>query len=142
MGAHALFCTAPDDLLQFGRGDNFDPAKVAKWMDFDKAAVSIISSVAQSSVRWDEGAPKAVVERLEEVATLANMVATIFDGDAEKTCIWFKTKNPMLGGISPRDMVRMGRQDRLRKFIVNAISDRSEGQRIESKRDQESNAVA
>jgi hypothetical protein len=34
--------------------------------------------------------------------------------------LWFKTRNPLLGDISPRDMIRLGRFERLRKFIINA----------------------
>jgi hypothetical protein len=112
---------AHKDALSFGRGSDFKPALVAEWLDFDKATVSKITSVARSSVRYDEAAPRAVRERLEEIANIANMVANIFDGDIAKTELWFRVKNPMLGDISPRDMVRLGRYDRLRKFIVNAV---------------------
>ena len=112
---------AHKDALDFGRGPEFNPAKVAEWLDFDKAAVSKIASVSKSSVRYDDAAPKAVKERLEEIADIANMVVGIFNGDVEKTALWFRVKNPLLGDISPRDMVRLGRYDRLRKFIVNAV---------------------
>ena len=30
----------------------------------------------------------------------------------------------MLGDVSPRDMIRLGRYERLRKFIINAMIDR------------------
>jgi len=48
------------------------------------------------------------------------MVADFFNGNTEKTVLWFKTRNPLLGDISPRDMIRLGRFERLRKFIINA----------------------
>lgn len=133
MNSAPLFATASDDLLNFGRGEQFDPKKVVDWMKFDRKAVSIMSSVSPHSVRYDEDIPRAVKERLEDVANLANMVAGIFDGDVDKTLLWFKTANPMLGNISPRDMVRMGRDDRLRKFIVGAIADNEDGQRVVAK---------
>ncbi len=66
-----------------------------------------------------------MVERLQEIAITINLVAKIFDGDVQKTAVWFKAKNPNLGDISPRDMVRLGRFDRLRKVIVNAMADQS-----------------
>ncbi len=121
-----LFSTvAPSDFLAFGRGSAFEPRKVVEWMDFTKNEVSKITSVAKASVRYDESAPKLVLDRLEEIANIANMVADIFEGDTAKTALWFKTKNPMLGDVSPRDMVRLGRYDRLRRFIVSAIVDRT-----------------
>ena len=50
------------------------------------------------------------------------MVAKVFDGDVEKTAVWFRARNPMLGDVSPRDMIRLGRFERLRKFIITAMS--------------------
>lgn len=120
-----LFDTvAPNDVLAFGRGAGFDPERVAEWLDLNKGEVSKIASVAKASVRYDDSAPRAVVERLEEIANIANLVAGIFDGDAAKAALWFGTRNPMLGDVSPRDMVRLGRYDRLRKFIITAVVDR------------------
>jgi len=34
--------------------------------------------------------------------------------------MWFSTDNPMLGGISPDDMIGAGRVDRLLKYVGNA----------------------
>ncbi len=125
MTATGLFDSVAPDRLAFGLGPTFDPKLVVDWMDFDKSEVSRIASVAKSSVRYDDAIPRAVRDRLEEIANIANMVAGIFDGDGAKTALWFRTKNPMLGDVSPRDMVRLGRYDRLRKFVVGAISDRA-----------------
>jgi len=49
-----------------------------------------------------------------------NLVAEFFDGDPVKTALWFRTPNPMLGDMSPRDMIRYGRYKRLQKFILEA----------------------
>lgn len=124
MHTASLFLSVPNrDTLHFGNGSEFEPRKVAEFMQLDRNAVSKIASVSAASVRWDQNAPKAVVERLEEIGAVANMVADIFDGDVAKTALWFRTKNPMLGDIAPRDMVRLGRYDRLRRFIVSAIQE-------------------
>jgi len=116
---------AEKDALAFGSGVNFEPKRVAEWMNLNKDEVSRIASVAKSTVRYDEKAPEAVVERLEEIANIINMVAGVFNGDAAKTSLWFKTKNPMLGDVSPRDMVRLGRYDRLRRYVVGALQERN-----------------
>ncbi len=34
----------------------------------------------------------------------------------------FQVKNPALGGISPRDMIRFGRYQKLEKFVQNALA--------------------
>lgn len=130
MNLPGLFQTVADDALAFGRGDSFHPKKVADWLDFSRDDVSRIASVSKSSVRWDEAIPKQVQDRLEEIGNIANMVAGIFDGDVGKAALWFKTKNPLLGDVSPRDMVRLGRYERLRKFVVSAIADRAAETRV------------
>ena len=79
-----------------------------------------MAQVAESSVRYDQEIPRKVRDRLEEIASIINMVAEVFEGDPAKTALWFKTSNPMLGDVSPRDMIRLGRYDKLRKFIVGA----------------------
>lgn len=121
--ASQLFDTVPADSMQFGYGKDFNAKGVADWLNFDKDEVSRIALVAKSSVRYDESIPKAVKERLEEIAVIINLVAKVLDGDAGKTAMWFKTKNPMLGDISPRDMIRLGRSERLRKYILGAMAD-------------------
>ena len=130
MNRPGLFSTVADDALHFGQGPAFHPKKVADWFDFTRDEVSRIASVSKSSVRWDDNIPKQVQERLEEIGNVANMVAGIFNGDAAKTALWFRTKNPMLGDVSPRDMVRLGRYERLRKFVVSAIADRAAEERV------------
>jgi len=77
------------------------------------------------SVRYDDNIPERVRERLEEIANTINLVAQAFDGDPDKTVSWFKARNPLLGDVSPRDMIRLGRYERLRRFIINATSERS-----------------
>jgi hypothetical protein len=72
-------------------------------------------------VRYDDAIPTAVKERLEDIASTINLVAKEFQGDPDKTVAWFKAQNPLLGDISPRDMIRLGKYDRLRRFIINAM---------------------
>lgn len=123
--AATLFDTIPQhDLLGFGLGPDFQPRRVVDWLDLRRAEVSHLADVSANSVRYDEAIPAAMRDRLEEVAITCNMVAEAFGGDLVKTAMWFKARNPMLGDVSPRDMVRLGRFDRLRKFILNAMSAR------------------
>jgi len=122
MNAISLFHTVPDrDYLSFGAGNHFDAKAVTEMLNLRKAEVSKIAHVAPSSVRYDDDMPAAVRERLEEIASICNMVAGFFDGDSTKTAMWFKTPNPMLGEVTPKDMVRLGRYDKLRKFVISAL---------------------
>lgn len=117
-----LFDTVPEDLLHFGHGKTFDAKKAAQFLSLKKSDVGRIAAVAESSVRWDDNIPEAVQVRMEEIASTINLVAKQFSGDPEKTVAWFRARNPLLGDVAPRDMIRLGRYDRLRRFIIQAMT--------------------
>lgn len=119
-----LFSSVPYDFLKFGHGSSFDAKLVPGFLGLKKDDVSRLASVSVKSVRYDDAIPEQVRERLEEIASIINMVAQAFDGDADKTSSWFRARNPLLGDVSPRDMIRLGRYERLRKFIINALMER------------------
>ena len=120
----ALFDTIPPDLMGFGLGSSFNAKSVQSFLSLKKEDVSHIAYVSPKSVRFDDAMPVPVRERLQEIANTINLVARFFGGDADKTGTWFKTRNPLLGDISPRDMICLGRFQRLRKFIWLAMSDK------------------
>lgn len=122
MSHAALFSTvANQDALAFGSGDQFRPRHVVDFLNLKSDDVSKIAGVAKSSVRYDDAIPQPMRDRIREIADICNQVAVFFDGDADKTALWFRTPNPMLGNVSPRDMLRFGRYDKLRRFVVGAI---------------------
>jgi len=112
--------------MNFGQGVAFEPRKIPDLLGLKNEDVSRLSGVSVSSVRYDENMPQQMHERLEEIGVTINMVASMFSGDVNKTATWFRTRNPMLGDVSPRDMIRLGRYERLRKFIINAMTQRNE----------------
>jgi len=120
-----LFDSVPDDYFHFGEGKSFQPKSVPDALGLKREDVSRLASVSVKSVRYDDAIPEPVRERLEEIGITVNMVAKFFDGDVDKTVTWFKARNPLLGDVSPRDMIRLGRFERLRKFIINAILDKN-----------------
>lgn len=124
-----LFDSVPTDYMRFGTGASFNVKRVPEVLDLKKADVSRLASVSVSSVRYDDAIPVQVRERLEEIANTINLVAQAFDGDTEKTLAWFRARNPLLGDISPKDMIRLGRYERLRKFIINAMMGRESARR-------------
>jgi hypothetical protein len=122
--SRAIFQTVPDrDYLGFWADQTLNAKVVADFLDLDKRTVAKLSGVAPASVRFDRKTPKEVLDRLQEIANICGLVAQFFKGDAAKTALWFKTKNPSFGDISPRDMIRYGRYEKLRRFIMNALED-------------------
>ena len=117
----ALFDTVSRmDPLEFWSSHGLDFKKVTDFLDFDNNELSKLGGVSKRSVRLDERIPVELRDRLEQIANIISLVAEYFEGDPRKTALWFKTPNPLLGGISPRDMIRYGRYKRLIKFISTA----------------------
>ena len=108
------------DHLHFWSDSGLQYREVQEFLSLDTNELSKISGVKKSSVRLDNRIPADLKERLEEIANVCNLVAAHFGGDAARTALWFKTPNPVLGGISPRDMIRLGRYKRLFDFIMRA----------------------
>jgi len=111
---------ANEDLLHLYREGRPDYKRIADLVKLTKADLGKISQVAKSSVRFDANIPEPVAERLREIANIANLVAEFFGGNAQKVGLWFEIANPMLGNVSPRDMIRIGRYKRLLNFVVSA----------------------
>lgn len=105
-----------------GLFSDHDPKKVVRYLKFTQADVASATRIAKASIRYDEKMPPELVTRLLEIATVCELVAEYFNGDLEKTALWFKLKNPLLGSISPRDMIRIGRYEKLMSFIQDALS--------------------
>lgn len=117
----SLFGTIPShDYLGLLKGNN--PRKVVDYLRLTKEEVASATGISKSSIRYDEKIPKELIERLQEIAVICALVANFFKGDLDKTALWFQIKNPLLGNISPRDMIRIGRYEKLIKFIYNASS--------------------
>jgi hypothetical protein len=118
----ALFSTvAQKDYLGFWTDQTLNARNVVDFLDLDKRDVAKLAGVAPSSVRFDQKIPKEVLERLQGIANVCGLVAQFFGGDVAKTALWFKTENPLLGKISPRDMIRYGRCEQLRRFVMSAL---------------------
>ena len=119
-----IFATVPQkDYLELTEHDKPDYQKIAGFLEFRKEDIAKATGVSLGSIRYDEKIPIELRDRLREWMTLLNLVAGHFRGDAKKTTLWFMTPNPLLGGITPREMVRFGRYRKLFKFVANAIAE-------------------
>lgn len=108
------------DYLNFKADDGINYQSVIDFLEMDRNDVSKMAGISKSSVRYDDRIPKELKDRLEEIANICQKVAEYFNGDVAKTALWFKASNPLLGNISPRDMIRIGRYKKLMKFIMEA----------------------
>jgi hypothetical protein len=120
----ALFRNVHDrDYLGFWANETLNAREVVDFLELKKPDVAKVAGVAPASVRFDHKIPREVRERLEEIANICALVAQFFGGDVGKTALWFRTRNPLLGDISPRDMIRFGRYAKLRQFVMDALEE-------------------
>ena len=91
---------------------------VADTLEFSKPDLAKLIEVKVSSIRWDEQMPLVLRSRLQEFATICDLVGAFFEGDKRRTAMWFKVPNPLLGGSTPRELMRLGRAKKLRAIIL------------------------
>jgi len=119
-----IFRTVPsEDFIHMERRGNDKYNRIRDMFHFTNKDISMASGVPLEKVRLDSKMTKALKDRFMEWAILLNHVAGHFDGDLNKTAFWFTTKNPFLGNISPRDMIRTGRSYKLLKFILLTLEE-------------------
>jgi hypothetical protein len=118
-----LFDNLAEDHFKLFEGKEPKYSDVVKKLDFKTQDVALATGVSRSSVRFDKKIPREVGQRIAEWGNLLNLVAHHFNGDLDKTILWFTLPNPLLGNFAPRDMIRIGRYKKLYKFIMNSLSE-------------------
>jgi hypothetical protein len=109
--------------LNFPSNDDVSHAlRVLEFLKFEKKDVSHISGIPQKEFRTIKDLPSGVLRHIIEIGNICQLVAGYFGGDAEKTFLWFTLPNMMLGNIPPREMIRLGRYQKLYSFVVNALA--------------------
>lgn len=97
-----------------------DVKKAVDFLKLKKTDVAKVMGVPPASVRYDAKMPSGMAQRFMEIATICELVAEYFGGNIGKTVQWFTLPNPMLGEVSPRDMIRYGRYKKLLAFVLDA----------------------
>ena len=120
----ALFNSIPsEDRMQLFSNGEPEGKKIADFLNYKKQDVSAATGIPLASIRYDiKKMPAELRERLVEWATALNLVAEYFN-DFQKTVLWFQVSNPLLGNMTPRDMIRLGRFKKLFKFIQTALDE-------------------
>ncbi|QQR79326.1 MAG: DUF2384 domain-containing protein [Deltaproteobacteria bacterium] len=119
-----IFSSIPSNdryLSMFFHRNQPDYDKIRQVLNFNKKEIAAAAHVPLESVRNDNRISKELLDRLKEWAVLLGLVAEYFEGNTHKIELWFRMPNPLLGNISPRDMIRFGRFKKLHQFIQNAL---------------------
>lgn len=112
----------PKDHFKFFQGNALkNGAQIPKLLSMKKQEVANIVNLPLNSIRYDEKMPKKLQDKLIEWATIINLTAGYFK-NSDKTVLWLKTPNDLLGDLSPQDMIRYGRSHKLLTFIRNALA--------------------
>ena len=121
--SHDLFASVPqnDVLNLFNKNGEPDAGRIADILNYGRKDVSVATDIPLDKVRLESlRIPRELKERIREWGTAINLVANHFK-DEKKTVLWFQTPNPMLGNVSPREMIIAGRFRKLLKFIQTAL---------------------
>lgn len=117
----AIYQTVPQRLppVLFTEGQA-DLRKTADFLRFPSSEFARLIGTPRKAVRLDARTAEVIRVRLTEIATICALVMDFFGGDLDKTCLWFTTRNPLLGNISPREMIRLGLYRRVLRFVQEA----------------------
>lgn len=66
---------------------------------------------------------KRKLTRQETIRIIYAMLDVHFQGNFKKTDTWTRTPNPLLGYLSPSEMIEAGREKKLLKFVKNAVEE-------------------
>lgn len=97
------------------------PVDVINFLDLTKNDVSKAFDVPKHLIKYNNKAPKDLLDKINEMALVCELVTDFFDGNKEKAYLWFQTRNTSLGNVSPRDMIRFGKFSILKSFIFSSF---------------------
>lgn len=119
----ALFNTIPSkNYFHLRKENQADYAKVRELLNFKVDDIAKATKTPKQKIRFDQKMPEQLKTIMEEWATAIQLVADFFNGNLEKTVLWFKTPNYLLGNISPRDMIRLGKYHKLLFMIQSSLN--------------------
>jgi dephospho-CoA kinase len=100
-----------------------DQWAVADFLGLRESEMARVLNVDVSHLRLGDKTPSDVLERFWIIANVCERVAGFFDGDVAKAKRWFKTLNPLLGNMAPREMILLGRFEKVSRFIDGALAE-------------------
>lgn len=103
------------------RGEVENPQGLADFLGFDKKALAGAAGLPRNSVNLSQDIPIELSRLFKSWAVLLRLVAHFFEGNLDKTAMWFNTPNYLLGGLEPREYLVYGREQKLREIIQNTF---------------------
>jgi hypothetical protein len=100
-----------------------DAHRILDLLKFTKQELSVATSIPIYSIFYDDKMSPELKNCLSEWAVALNLIAIFFNNDIHKTTLWFSTPNLLLGDISPREMIIVGRFKKLRIFIQTTLNE-------------------
>ena len=120
MAANAIFETVPEkDSFRLYKNGIPQVSVIKDIMGLTKAQIAESVEIQVTLLRSDAKMSKKVRDRMTEYAHIIDLVGNHFNQDLDKTIRWFKLPNPALGGISPKEMILLGRYKKLMQFIMS-----------------------
>ena len=52
-----------------------------------------------------------------------HLIGEYFNNDMKKAALWLETKNPLLGNVTPMEMIASGQNKKLLKFIETTLKE-------------------
>lgn len=95
-----------------------DYKEISVFLQLSPDDLAKIAKISVKTIRFSGNIPLALKERMEEMKNICELVFEML-GSIEKTQLWFKTKNQMLGNTSPRDLLRFGRYQKLLDVLMD-----------------------
>lgn len=118
-----LFDSVPSALpMLWNEQGRVQPEEVRKLLDLSKSDFAKAAHASQKQIADRLRIPQEVEERVRVWARILEEVARFFDGDIKKTMLWFGIPNPLLGEVSPRDMILYGRASKLLQIVRDEIA--------------------
>lgn len=59
----------------------------------------------------------------KDVEEIFRLITGFFEGDIDKAHLWMKLPNPLLGNVSPTNMIAWGRVEKLKNFVVTSLEE-------------------
>ena len=95
-----------------------DYKEISVFLQLSNDDLAKIARISVKTIRFNGNIPLALKERMEEMKNVCELVFEML-GSIEKTQLWFKTKNQMLGNVSPKDLLRFGRYQKLLDVLMD-----------------------
>ena len=121
--AKDLYGTVPPSRhMPFYDGEETDLSKVSRFFDLSKDNLKDITGLPKKQLKFQNPKiPKPLKEYIIEIASICELVANNFNGDIEKTALWFRLENPLLGNVSPNFMIKSSLHKELKRFVLDAM---------------------